>query len=695
MSTKRNNELEDRFQDQNDRLLDFYDEVSQNIPDEEEDSLLPILNSLNETEERYEEIGPIAEGGEKKITRVFDHRLNRQVAMARAVKAKSRQDQEQFLREAQLEANLAHPNIVPVHNMGFDSEGVPFFTMELIPGDSLKKIIRKLREGDEAYKQNYPMDTLLNMYLKICDAVAYAHSRNVLHLDIKPDNIRVGGFGEVFICDWGLARVLFENEPTRSETPGELDGDVLNDMTLSGIIKGTPGFMAPEQAKAGGKKTFQTDVYALGVLLYMLLTYELPVQGDSGNEILQNTSEGKIIAPHSRKKERIIPHSLAAVAMKALALNPNDRYGSVVEIHQEISRYLAGFPTTAERAGVIASLSLLVKRHNRISFLLMFFLLVMAVVISANLVTIRKEKAEAVAARERAEKNFQLYRDQQKEAIKLGSELSDSTEYATKSKDYSKAKQMIRALEIGLDKNPDPAERKELLLKKGTLHFVLQQFNQATQCFDEAGEDTPTNNDTWRLSKAYVKIKPNDGKLLTLQQLADLVSDAQGNNKAVYYIYFHHMQKTHVHNPEHYLPLAEAMLDKLNKVKADPNRTPLILQKKEEGYHLDLTTSLYLTYSLSGAGLNSQNVLEPFNLHSLDISHSPLQNLSELGGLQLEELRMVGLNFGRKNMLPKQTERLGIKRIIIDSDAYPPAVIKKLKLIHEVIDEKNEGYPSR
>jgi serine/threonine protein kinase len=163
--------------------------------------------------------------------------------MARAVNAKTRFDQEQFLREAHLEANLAHPNIMPVYNVGLDADGTPFFTMELVQGDNLKKIFDKLRQGDEKYKRAYPLDHLLNIYLKICDAIAYAHSRNVLHLDIKPDNIRVGSFGEVFVCDWGLARVYDDGEtitPESPESPDKLDGNILNNLTLTGIIKGSP-----------------------------------------------------------------------------------------------------------------------------------------------------------------------------------------------------------------------------------------------------------------------------------------------------------------------------------------------------------------------------------------------------------------------------------------------------------------------
>ena len=338
MSEEENNDLEAGFKGRNETLRGFYNTDALAMSDEEVASLTPILNALTDRVARYHEIQKIAEGGEKKITLVHDHRLDRRVAMARAAHAKNPREQEQFLREARLTANLAHPNIMPVYNMGVDPEGVPFFSMELVPGDSLKTIITNLREGKESYKRDYPLDTLLTIFIKICDAISFAHSRNVLHLDIKPDNIRVGDFGEVLVCDWGLARVMNTPEEVSGEESDILDADVLNDMTLSGTMKGTPGFMAPEQTQAYGEKTAPTDIYALGAVLYMLLTHELPVSGASANEVIQNTREGKVIPPRRRKPDRPIPPSLVAVTMKALSLAPEDRYASALALRKEISR---------------------------------------------------------------------------------------------------------------------------------------------------------------------------------------------------------------------------------------------------------------------------------------------------------------------------------------------------------------------
>jgi tRNA A-37 threonylcarbamoyl transferase component Bud32 len=686
MADDEHRELEEGFKERNETLRGFYNTGALTMSEDELASLTPILNALKDHVARYQELAHIAEGGEKKITLVHDHRLDRKVAMARAAHAKTPQDQEQFLREARLTANLAHPNIMPVYNMGVDPEGVPFFSMELVPGDSLKTIIKKLQDGDETYKSDFTIEILLNIFTKICDAIAFAHSRNVLHLDIKPDNIRVGEFGEVFVCDWGLARVMNTPEEVPAEEFDLLDADVLNDMTLSGTMKGTPGFMAPEQTQAYGEKTAQTDVYALGAVLYMLLTHELPVRGNSANEVVQNTREGKVIPPRRRKPDHHIPASLVAVTMKALALDPEQRYESALALRQEIGRYLTGYPTRAEHAGVSTHMSLLMRRHSRVAFLLMFFLLLLAGTIGYNLLSISREKAEAVLAREEAENNFLLYLKEQQLAKELGEDLSEAVFYTVKSRDFINAPSMIHVLEIGLADNIDTVRKKNLLTQKGTLHFVLQEFNAANQCFDTAGNSKRIIQLS-ALSRKYAKIKPVDKKRLSDQQLADLFNEARWADKmTLYYLYYHHMRRRPASaTPENYLPLAGAVLDKMNNTRKSVSH-PLNLTRQNKGNHLDLSRSNYAVFSLNIIGVYRRNVLNSLQLNSLDISHTQIVSLFELRGLKLDELRMAGVKLANKKSLAKQLEPLKLKRLVLDVKDYPPAVIEELRKKITVID---------
>jgi serine/threonine protein kinase len=693
MAKEENKNLEQSFSGRVETLRSFYNTDVLEMSDDELASLTPILNSLKGHVERYQKIHEIAEGGEKKVSLVHDQRLDRRVAMARASRANSPQDQEQFLREARLTANLSHPNIMPVYNMGLDAEGVPFFSMELVPGDSLKTIISKLREGDAEYRKEYSLKKLLDIFVKVCEAIAYAHSRNVLHLDIKPDNIRVGAFGEVLVCDWGLARVIHAPEETANADEEVLDGDMLNDMTLSGTMKGTPGFMAPEQTLADGEKTAQTDVYALGALLYMMLTHELPVRGDSANEVIQNTRAGKVVPPRRRKPEHPIPKSLVAVAMNALALEPAERYESVLALREDINRFLTGYPTYAEHAGLLTTASLLLQRHSRLASLIIVFLLLLAGVISANLVAISREKAqaitareEAVLAREEAEGNFRLYLKEQQLAKELGSGLSEAVQYTVRSRDYVNAASMIQVLETGLKENIDAVRRKNLLAQKGILHFVLQEFNAANESFHAAGSSRRIDRLRILCSK-YAQIKPVDQQRLSDRQLAELFVEAnEANQMTLFYLYYHHIRRRPASAlPEDYTPLAGAVLDRLNYSKW-AKKNPLALSKTEQGYHLDLSESSYLLLSINITGIYRRNVLAPFRLSSLDISHSRLSDLNELRGLRLDELRMEGVELEYPRILHKQIASLQLKRIVLNVSDFPPETIAELRTSMEVVD---------
>jgi serine/threonine protein kinase len=693
MADEDHNELERDFGERVETLRSFYNTDALDMSDEEKASLTPILNSLKTDLFRYRELDKIAAGGEKVITLAHDHRLDRRIAMARAVRNQAPQDLEQFLREARLTANLAHPNIMPVYNMGLDEAGEPFFSMELIPGDSLKSIVRKLQDGDARYHLDYPLETLLNIFMKVCDAIAYAHSRNVLHLDIKPDNIRVGEFGEVLVCDWGLARVMNAVDDSQGVDMEELDGDILNDMTLSGTMKGTPGFMAPEQTQAYGTKTQQTDVYALGALLYMLLTFKLPVEGKSANEVIQNTRAGKVISPRRRRPDRRVPKGLVAVIMKALALNPEDRYQTVMDLHREIQLFLTGHPTQAEHAGWITQTSLLLQRHSRIAFLLIFFLILLALVIGGNLVAISQEKAEAVAARKNAEANFNLYKNEQEVSQALGQGLGEAVSYTVRSRDFVNASSMIQLLETGLKENIDTVKRQNLYEQKGILHFVLQEFNAANESFDAAGE-TKRIGQLRELSRKYSQIKTVDNKRLTDKQLAEMFRESTtAHQMTLYYVYYHHMRRRPSRaKPEEYVPLAAAVLDKLNYSNYS-RKNGLKVEFSKEGNLLDLSGSPYTVFSINIIGVYRRNVLAPLQLKTLNLNRTRLENLHELRGVRLDELSIVGVPIANRNKtsMNNQLSPLRLKRLVLNVDQYPTDTVEFLRQKMEVIDAKAEA----
>ena len=355
----------------------------------------PLYGELCSLEERYGQAELIAVGGMKRIFKVLDRHGNRHVAMARLHEDASELLFDPFIREARLTALLEHPNIISVHDVGIDKEGKPYFTMDLKVGDGLDVVLRKaLADGRGALSDR------LDVFLKVCDAITYAHSRDVIHLDLKPANIQVGHFGEVLVCDWGLAKLIGDTDGIDDEML--LNPDLLNGMTVYGQVKGTPGYMAPEQIR-GGTRDKRTDIYALGALLYAVLTCRPPLAGDT-DTMLQAAVSGDIVPPTKRGSG--VPEALSAVVMKAMALKPVDRYASVSDLITDVRAFLDGFSPVAHKSGLSTELLLFYRRHRVSCNLVAAFGAIVVVVTSlfVDRLSAKREQAETLAARLRVEK---------------------------------------------------------------------------------------------------------------------------------------------------------------------------------------------------------------------------------------------------------------------------------------------------
>jgi serine/threonine protein kinase len=280
--------------------------------------------------ERFEARGTVAKGGMGSIIDVYDHRMERQVAMKvlHSDLVHRQGELEIFVREAQITGQLDHPNIVPVHDMGQDANP-PWFAMKLVQGDSLAERFRRLGPGK---LPGIEIEAFIKVMIKVCDAVAFAHSRGVLHLDLKPHNIMVGSHGQVYVMDWGIA--------VRCERG---DDGHLHPVDAKKGLRGTLAYMAPEQARRGLVGVDErSDVYGLGAVLYEFLTGRPPFEPRGVLEDVVRVAENVVLDPLESPTLRQPPPGLAAIATRALSLKPDDRYPDVTTMQAELEALMRG-----------------------------------------------------------------------------------------------------------------------------------------------------------------------------------------------------------------------------------------------------------------------------------------------------------------------------------------------------------------
>ena len=311
--------------------------------------------------ERYSFDALLGRGGMGEVWRVSDRHLERDVALKRMRSRDAKPEAlARFLREAQLSGSLEHPNIVPIYDLGVDSEGAMFFTMRRLRGRSLAELLEAGELGSQLER--------LTIFRKVCDAMAFAHARGVIHRDLKPDNVMVGEYGEVMVLDWGLAKRLDERTtgvPTgppllmdssslaalaqaaeASLAPADGEDSESSTLTHAGALMGTPAFMSPEQALGQTHLVdTRTDIYALGILLYVLLTGERPFRGQVAALLFQ-ISQGQFDPPSARAE---VPRELEAIVLEAMAREPERRYASVAAPNSDIQAYLERRPVSVVR----------------------------------------------------------------------------------------------------------------------------------------------------------------------------------------------------------------------------------------------------------------------------------------------------------------------------------------------------------
>lgn len=289
-------------------------------------------------DERWERIREIGRGGMGRVDLVYDQSLQRFTAMKRLRPESIVVDAGQFLREARIAGRIEHPNIVTVHELGRDQNGHPFFTMKHVRGHNFAALTydvsRALYDASRLYD-------LLDVFRKVCDALAFAHQCGVIHRDIKLDNVMVGTFGQVYLMDWGIAKV-FDASSFAALAEGRFDDSLLFEEPPT-IRQGTPHCMAPEQVRGQNDSLDQrVDVWALGIMLYEILTRSLPFDGEDNEAVLDRVIHQELVPPSQVNAASYVPAQLEKVVLKALQKDRSERFQSVAEFKEAIEQFLRG-----------------------------------------------------------------------------------------------------------------------------------------------------------------------------------------------------------------------------------------------------------------------------------------------------------------------------------------------------------------
>ncbi len=341
------------------------------------------------TTDRYRHGPELGRGGMGRVVEAFDTQLGRTVAL-KEVLPKGEGVARRFIREVEITARLEHASIVPLYDSGTSADGRPFYVMRRVTGRPLDEQIKRTQGLGERL-------TLLPAVLAAIDAVAHAHKRGIIHRDIKPANILVGELGETVVIDWGLAKVIGEDDDEVDGASETLAADSLQ--TQIGAVFGTPGFMAPEQAR-GEPLSPRSDVYALGATLYQLLSGSPPHAGDSATIVLGRTLKHDVV-PLARSAPGA-PPELVAIVDKALAFEADARYPSASALGEDVRRFLAGQLVAAHRYTPRQRVTRFAKRHRASLAIAALATAALAVLAAFSVHQIVQERDAATEARHQA-----------------------------------------------------------------------------------------------------------------------------------------------------------------------------------------------------------------------------------------------------------------------------------------------------
>lgn len=445
-----------------------------------------IHDTLN-PENRYHIKELISEGGFKKVYRAYDSKTSRDVAYAQ-IESDDLTFTNRIIREARITAQLDHSNITPLYDVGKNEEGL-YFTMKLMAG---KKMSHWIQHPQPPRDQHFYK--LLHHVIDVCEAVSYAHSKGILHLDIKPGNIHIGDFGETYLFDWGIAKVL-----------NATDDEFLN-LDMSQETQGTPGCMSPEQLN-GDESQFcpQTDIFLIGGLLYSLYT---------GLRLTENRQECDVQSVHYPITNKDIfgekiPESMIQIIKKATCKKIEYRYQTVEELKLDLDRYINHYPTSVDKHKALKLISAKILQHPYVS-LAMIIVIVVSLVFLNSLSRLQLKHTKKLAAQH--EKTIQ----------KIIPFANMPARNILGFYDHPKAMQMADTL---IETQP---ETSQAWMLKGLLEASRFNFKLANQAFDRIlNSDMIVSSQNASIIKLSERIK---------KVLDDEIRDPQDLNTILHYI---------------------------------------------------------------------------------------------------------------------------------------------------------------